>query len=229
MKQFNFFKPKEILYKKSYSQCGEDMIIDFVITNHFHIDKPTYIDIGAHDPYYLSNTAYFYEKGCRGINIEPNPVLFEKILKHRQEDICLNIGISHCKETLPFYVLNVSTMSTFSLCEMDLLIDKYGFKHEKTLSVCVSTFLDVITEYADSKCPDILFLDAEGYEDIIIKSIDFSFLRPKIICIESAKYDECINLDNKEHNLEEYLISQNYKVYADTFVNTILIDVAITD
>ena len=224
MEKFNFFRQKETLYKRSYSQCGEDMIIDFVIANHFLIDKPTYIDIGAHDPYYISNTAYFYEKGSRGINIEPNPVLFEKFLKHRKDDINLNIGIADSAQSLPFYVMSASSMGTFSRSEMEALVTNHGFKHEKTLSVNVRTFFDVIAEYADSKCPDILFLDVEGYEDIIIKSIDLSIHRPKVICIESAKYDECIDLDNKEHDLEKYLISQNYKVYADTFLNTILID-----
>lgn len=224
MTKFKFFMPKKVLYKKSYSQCGEDMIIDFVITNHFLIESPTYVDIGAHDPRHISNTAYFYEKGCRGINIEPNPLLFEKFLKHRRNDINLNVGIADRNGVLPFYVLDAPSMSTFSLNEVETLVRNHGFKLEKILPICVRTFFDVIAEYADHKCPDIIFLDAEGYENIIVESIDFSIHRPKVICIESAKYDECINLCNKEHDVEEYLISKEYSIYADTFINTILID-----
>jgi hypothetical protein len=58
--------------KVSYSQCGEDIIINFILTC-LKIDKPTYMDIGAHHPFRFSNTALFYEAGCHGINIEPDP------------------------------------------------------------------------------------------------------------------------------------------------------------
>ena len=78
-------------YKKSYSQCGEDIIVDYIF-NLRGITYPTYIDIGANDPYYLSNTALFYDKGCRGINIEPNPAMVESFGKSRPADINLNIG-----------------------------------------------------------------------------------------------------------------------------------------
>lgn len=57
--------------KISYSQCGEDLIVSFIF-NRLGILNPNYIDIGAHHPYKLSNTAFFYESGSRGINIEPD-------------------------------------------------------------------------------------------------------------------------------------------------------------
>ncbi|MFM7886227.1 MAG: glycosyltransferase family 2 protein, partial [Pseudanabaena sp.] len=56
--------------KMSYSQCGEDLIIQFIFSS-LGISKPSYIDIGAYDAHKLSNTAVFYEQGSRGINIEP--------------------------------------------------------------------------------------------------------------------------------------------------------------
>src|SRR5689334_18987985 len=58
----------------SYSQCGEDIIIDHVFRLR-GIPSPSYIDIGANHPYFINNTAMFYERGCRGINIEANPQL----------------------------------------------------------------------------------------------------------------------------------------------------------
>jgi hypothetical protein len=36
-------------WKKSYSQCGDDLILDFAF-DILGIAKPTYLDIGAHDP-----------------------------------------------------------------------------------------------------------------------------------------------------------------------------------
>src|SRR6187200_1235902 len=76
----------------SYSQCGEDLLVQYVFLLR-GIKYPSYIDIGANDPFYLSNTALFYNKGCRGINIEANPKLIENFKLHRPEDHNLNIGI----------------------------------------------------------------------------------------------------------------------------------------
>jgi hypothetical protein len=60
--------------KVSYSQSGEDVIVDFIFQI-LKIQKPSYLDVGAHHPSYLSNTYLFYQKGCQGVCIEPDPVL----------------------------------------------------------------------------------------------------------------------------------------------------------
>ncbi len=65
--------------KISYSQCGEDIIVDYIFKA-IGINKPSYIDIGAHDPHYLNNTYIFSKKGCKGINIEPDPYLYMILL-----------------------------------------------------------------------------------------------------------------------------------------------------
>ena len=64
--------------KVSYSQSGEDLIVDFIFQA-LKIDNPTYLDIGAHHPSFINNTFFFYEKGCVGVCVEPDPTLFEKI------------------------------------------------------------------------------------------------------------------------------------------------------
>ena len=75
-------------YKVSYSQKGEDLIIKHIFDG-LGIVEPSYLDIGAHHPYHISNTALFYKNGSRGINIEPDPDLFVEINRVRKEDINL--------------------------------------------------------------------------------------------------------------------------------------------
>ena len=57
------FKRNKFL-KNSYSQCGEDLIVEFIL-NGLKIKHPTYMDIGAHHPFYLSNTALFTQKAIQ--------------------------------------------------------------------------------------------------------------------------------------------------------------------
>ena len=108
----SFFK-KKVQYKKSFSQSGEDLIVKYIF-DILNIYKPSYLDIGAHHPTYLSNSALLYLNGSKGINIEPDPLLFKKFLKGRKNDINLNIGISDKEEVLDFYILNNPTLNTFS-------------------------------------------------------------------------------------------------------------------
>ena len=78
-KGYSILNLKRKNYKQiSYSQCGEDLIMNFIFNN-LRIEKPSYIDIGAHHPFWLSNTFFFYKKGSKGINIEAND--YTNILK----------------------------------------------------------------------------------------------------------------------------------------------------
>src|ERR1035437_2058923 len=82
----------DVTFRKSYSQCGDDLNIDYVFRWR-GIAHPSYIDIGANHPYSISNTAIFYENGCRGINVEANPQLIFVFQAARPDDINLNVGI----------------------------------------------------------------------------------------------------------------------------------------
>jgi hypothetical protein len=73
--------------RKTYAQCGEDVIISFVLEN-IRIVNPYYVDIGAHHPWNISNTALFYNKGNDGILVEADPLLCQELEKERPRTKC---------------------------------------------------------------------------------------------------------------------------------------------
>lgn len=214
------FSPKHI--KKSYSQCGEDLIIDFIFLQ-FHLYKIRYLDIGSHHPTYINNTALFYKNGSNGVCIEPDPFLFKTIQKNRKRDVCLNIGIGPNENNVAdFYIMSARTLNTFSKEEADRYVSYGNIKLDKIIKLPLISINEVLAKYF-SQTPDFISLDVEGYDFIILKSFDFSLYRPKVWCIETLTYTE----DKKEVKIKdiiEYMISQNYFVYADTFINTIFVD-----
>jgi FkbM family methyltransferase len=212
-------------FRKSYSQSGEDVIIDFIFKVR-GIEKYSYLDIGAHDPLYISNTAYFYSKGCRGVNVEPNPVLIKKFKLYRPGDVNLNVGVSDKKGNLKFYVMDPYTLSTFSQVEAEKITKEKKFKILRTLDVPVVSYKDIVEEYFNNIAPDVLSVDVEGMDEVIIKSIDFKTQRPKVICLEtidSVEKDEN-KIHKKDQEIVAYLLAQGYFVYADTYINTIFVD-----
>lgn len=208
---------------KSYSQCGEDLIINFAL-NELKIINPTYLDIGAHHPYFLSNTALFYEKGFRGVLIEPDPDLFIAIKKNRIEDTCLNIGIGVGNEVKStFYIMTARTLNTFSKEEADRYVSYGQQKIEKTIELPLVNVNTIIEQHFYNTPPSFVSLDTEGFDIHILKSMDLINKRPFIFCIETLSYTE----DKSEEKIEsiiDFMKSKGYFIYADTYINTIFID-----
>ena len=211
-------------YKKSYSQCGEDLIVRYIF-DVLRLPEPTYLDIGAHHPSHLSNTFIFYQNGSTGVNIEPDPQLFSYIKECRPRDINLNIGVSDQKDILDFYVMSSSTLNTFSLEEAKKA-ESTKVKIDKTLQIAVEPVNDILIEHFSDAPPDFLSLDVEGLDFAILQSFDFLRWRPKVICVETITYSEKRD-GQKIKKIEQLLTEKGYFSYADTHINTIFVDSAI--
>jgi FkbM family methyltransferase len=206
--------------KISYAQCGEDLIVQYIFSLR-GIEMPSYIDVGANHPYFISNTALFYNKGCRGINIEANPHLHELFKQYRPQDINLNIGIADHEDELDFYVMKDDTLSTFSKAEYENLIAA-GKELAAVKKVKLTTIETVLSQHYNNACPDFLSLDVEGMDYDILQSIDFTKYAPKVICVEAAEYSP-IGAGARRNELIDFLVSKNYYEYANTNLNAIMV------
>lgn len=222
----NFFKYKfNKKTKISYSQCGEDLLINYILRN-LKIIQPHYIEIGTNDPKYINNTYLFYKQGSNGLCIEPDPEIFKKIRKVRNRDECLNVGISSQKNDFSkYYVMSSKVLSTFSKDEAEKYVadQNYGLqKIEKILDIPMIPINELMEKYFQ-KYGDILSIDTEGFDSEIIHALDLNKYRPKIICIETARCEK----DNKvvkDNEIIEYLKYNEYLHYADTYINSIFVD-----
>src|SRR2546421_12866883 len=79
-------------FPKSFAQAGEDRILDYLFTE-LQIAAPTYLDIGANCPVAFNNTYFLYQKGCKGVCVEPDPSLIPALKKYSARDTILNLGI----------------------------------------------------------------------------------------------------------------------------------------
>jgi FkbM family methyltransferase len=213
-----FFNP---FCRKSFSQCGEDLIVKHVF-DALGILRPSYIDIGAHHPFRHSNTALFYLLGSTGINIEPDPDLFRKFPKRRPHDKNLNIGISSEEGLLEFFVMKNPTLNTFSREKAENYEKEQGVSISETKLIKVCTLASVLENYGNGKFWDFMSLDVEGFEMPILKSIDWEEFSPKVICCETISFSDC-GKGKKDHTIIDFLVSKGFMVYADTSVNTIFV------
>ena len=104
------YKPFTHEYKKSYSQSGEDMILNTILCD---LKKGFYVDVGANNPTIQSNTHFFYKKGWCGINIDALPGSMRIFNLIRPRDINLEIPISDKEKKLNYFMFSSSFFNSF--------------------------------------------------------------------------------------------------------------------
>jgi FkbM family methyltransferase len=206
--------------KISYSQCGEDLIIDYIFKLR-QIHQPTYLDIGANHPFHLSNTALFYNSNSLGVNIEANPSLMADFYKNRPNDVNLNIGVGANNAEMDFFIMENDTLSTFSKDEAENLI-KFGKKLKEIKKIQITGIEQILITYFKEAGPDLLTIDVEGLDLEILRAINYVKFAPKIICVEAAEYSP-IGAGERKNQIIEFLETKNYYEYANTNLNAIMV------
>jgi FkbM family methyltransferase len=210
-------------FKITYSQCGEDVIMAHVLMS-LGIQRPFYVDIGAHHPKYLNNTYYFHRKGAVGVNIEPDPVLLGQFHRRRPKDVNLNIGVTDMpgRSEATLFIFNFPTLNTFSREEAERIAEDPRYWIVKESTIPIVNINDVLDEHCSKQRIDILSVDVEGLDDKIMRALDFSRHKPVIICLETISFSNT-GQGVKSQSLIEYIRGFGYMVYADTNINTIFV------
>lgn len=166
---------------RSYAQNLEDILLWRALG---HVQRGCYIDVGAHDPRCESVSRGFYERGWRGVHVEPNPVFAEMIRQDRPDEVVHEVALSDVEGTVRFVVTSASGMSTGSPEHADayrragLVVDER----------------DVITTTLARACSTLagrevhwLKIDVEGMEEQVLRGWDSRSLRPWVVVVEATK------------------------------------------
>jgi FkbM family methyltransferase len=205
-----------------FSQFGEDRIADFLL-EHIGIHRPSYIDIGASDPFHLSNTAIFYLKGGRGIIVDPREATAKEFSRRRPADTCVTAGVAASSGEAEFFEFDVPELCTFDKRQAEFCMNA-GKKLLRSGTVPLVTVKEILARHHGGRMPDLLSLDVEGWELPILESCDLAHSRPKVIICEVVSFGSSAGF-SKERRIRSLLELNGFRVVADTFVNVIAVDV----
>jgi FkbM family methyltransferase len=199
----------------SYSQSGEDMILDTIFCN---VSNGTYVDVGANNPYIQSNTHFLYKKGWRGINIDALPGSMKIFKKIRPQDINLEVAISNDEKELTYYMFNSSFYNTFF--EKDVEKNKEVTKFIGSIKI-KTIKLEKIFDSLKLQNIDFLSIDVEGLDLDVLKSNNWIKYRPRIIVVE--KFSEGLDLLIND-KIYQFLNEIGYCFLCNTVTNAFYIE-----
>jgi FkbM family methyltransferase len=196
-----------------FSQEGEDVILRTIFPKKHN---GFYVDVGAHDPYYLSNTCYFYLKGWNGINIDVNPSTLGKFKKARSRDVNLECAVGLSNKKHFYYMFDKPEVDTLSEPIAHELISnrKHKVKLLRKVPMRTVSLKSILSKYLKKKQSiDFLSVDVEGSELEVLKSNDWHLFRPEILLVEQHGFDA---LNRSGSRISNYLKTKKYRLFAKT-------------
>lgn len=184
--------------KVPYSQSLEE---NFILDYFKNQTTGKFIDIGAYDVFRFSNTRALYEKGFKGIFVEPQPQNYKSIADHYAGDKeiqVLNIAVGEPEGEIDFYESNGDAVGTTDIAHKN----KWAAGGVKYTKIKVRQM--GVASFFNTYCRDIDFLsiDTESTNITVFRNIpDFVFEQIKMICIEH---------DGKQQEIEERLQKFNF-------------------
>lgn len=164
----------------SYAQNFEDVMLWRALG---HVTAGFYIDVGAQHPVIDSVSKAFYERGWRGIHVEPATIYANLLRQDRPDETVLQAALTNTYGTLTFYEIPETGLST-----ADLSIagrhKQQGFEVHEITVPCLA--LADVFERAGTRDIHWLKIDVEGFERQVLESWRSSPARPWIVVVEST-------------------------------------------
>lgn len=154
--------------------------------------------------------------------------MYKKLKATRPRDTVINAGIgSNEIQEADFYVFPnyANGLNTFSKKDARYW-QEVGMKGlgkipiSKIIKMELIPVNNILEKFFFHKAPDIISLDVEGLDMEILKAMNFQKYSPAVICVETLLYDDN-QKSYKNEDIINFMLEQEYIIYADTRVNTI--------
>jgi FkbM family methyltransferase len=195
----------------SYAQNLEDYHLSLAFAGQ---TTGTYIDVGAGHPIADNVSFWFYERGWRGIVVEPQPELAALYARLRPRDLMVRGLVGRHLGEIDFYAVE-------RLHGLSTTVEHLA-KKAKALGADYQTFRMPVTTLADL-CErhevgsiDFLKIDVEGAEGDVLFGGDWKRFRPRVIVAEAVKP---VSSEPAWQDWEPFLVAQGYRFVLFDTVN----------
>lgn len=164
----------------SYARNFEDVLLWRALG---HVEAGFYVDAGAGDPHSDSLTLAFYQRGWRGLNVEPAPDLQLRLRQARPADINVAAAVAERAGAGLLYQLPGTLLSTL---DQDQARQLSGAGHAVVRRQVELRTLDALCAAHAEAVIHFLRLDAAGAETAALAGLDLQRWRPWILLVRAA-------------------------------------------
>jgi FkbM family methyltransferase len=208
----------------SHAQNFEDVLLWRALGQ---VRRGRYLDIGAQDPVQDSVSLAFYERGWRGIHVEPTPAYAQDLREARPDELVIEAAVSADPGPIEFYIIPETGLST-GLADIAARHQVRGYAGQRTLVPTVR--LDQLLSRAGEL--HWLKIDVEGMEADVLASWGDHPGRPWIVVIEATSPMEELRTDARWRDqlqqrgyaevhfdgLSRYFVHSDHAELAEAFV-----------
>jgi len=204
--------------------------LDSIYQNYFgYPSKGFFVEVGANDGEFVSNTSCLSDHGWKGIYVEPVTQFYNQCtLRHIKNDVTvINCAIGSQEGEIDLYVGGALTTTDPKQVERYSEIDfAKTMKFSKT--TCKQIRLDTLLKNNNVKPNfDLLVVDVEGQESDVINSFNISYWKPKMLIVKlednHVAFKPFQDLVAKIKTTRQHIIDSGYvELYSDT-INTIFV------
>lgn len=190
------------------SQGDEDGILRELLPG----NTGTYVDIGAGEPINNSNTWAFYERGWRGLLVEPLYQYWPMLVHGRPGDVLYDSAVRNYDGTTILRVQGTvsSVLPSWNIAE-----------HAQLMIPCETTATLLAKFPTIRDACQFCSIDVEGAEKEVLETIDWGTFHPEVFCVEYREY----KLHGVGRDLSgdwiDLLTAQGYKEVTRTPMNII--------
>lgn len=168
--------------KHCYSWEGEDVLAWKIFHDVMGIKRGVYLDIGAHHPFDLSNTAMLHEVGWHGVNVDATPGSMAEFEQARPGDVNIEAAISDAPSVLRFAQFENTSLNGFLSDSEIRSHEARGERFIRAVDIECMTVQQLFDRHVLEPV-DFLSIDVEGMDARIIAALPDDRL-PKMICVE---------------------------------------------
>lgn len=165
-----------------------------------------FVDVGANDPKTWSQSFHLEQRGWKGVLVEPQPDLAEKLRAARQAKVYA-IACSSPANAGKTMLLHLA--GAYSSFDPNLKVSTV--RPEGTVDVPIMTLDAVLADAGAPERIDFISIDVEGHEIEVLAGFDLARWRPRLILIE----DHVLGL-----TLHRLIAARGYKWVRRTGLNS---------
>jgi len=166
-----------------------------------------FIEVGANDPQWISQTWELERRGWRGLLIEPQSCFFDKLVAARPHSRVVQAACTSADKRGTGQ-LHLSPSKAFATLEK--FVDDQGIEFNGVETVRLLT-LDEILEQDPPKKVDFISIDVEGTELDVLRGFNMKRWQPELLLVE-----------DKLNHLQKhrYMLGQGYRLLRRIGVNS---------